>query len=151
MSHLSKYAHILLTKEKWWNRRVSQGLAGKKVQAFVRKNAVGPIDTTLLLFYINHPIREIRGTGDFEERVVGKIEELWRDYSGETVFKSHDEYLEFMQGRTKTTFIRFRNFREIHPTISLKKTLQVIGISRLPRSGKYLSKETVNKLLGGRH
>jgi predicted transcriptional regulator len=54
-----------------------------------------------VLFYINHPIREIRGTGDFEERVVGKIEELWRDYSGETVFKSHDEYLEFMQDGPK--------------------------------------------------
>lgn len=144
---MSKYAYILFTKEKWWNRRVVQHLGGQKVHAFVRKNAVGPVNTTLLVFYVNHPVREVRGIGDFEERVVGKIETLWRDYSGETVFKSHDEYLDFMQGRTRATFIRFSNLRELSPPIPLKKVLQVIGISRLPRSGKYLSKETVNKLL----
>jgi len=148
---LSKHGYILLTKEKWWNRRVAQRLAGKKVQAFVRRNAVGPIYTTVLLFYVNHPIREIRGTADFEERVVGKIEELWRDYSEETVFKSRDEYLDFMRGRPKATFIRFRNLRELHRPIPLKKVLQVIGISRLSRSGKYLSKEAVNMLLGGHY
>jgi predicted transcriptional regulator len=146
---LSKYAFLLLTKKKWWNRRVAQRGAGKQIQAFVRKNAVGPTNTSLLLFYVTHPIREIRGTADFEERVVGKAEELWRDYSKETVFKSHDEYLDFMRGRTKTTFIRFRNLYELHQPIPLKKILQIIGISRLPRSGKYLSKEAVNKLLGG--
>ena len=149
MPHLSKYAYILLVKEKWWKRRVTQHHAGKKVQTFVRKNAVGPVNATLLLFYVNHPVRETGGTGDFEKRVVGKTEELWRDYSKETVFKSHDEYLEFMQGRTKVTFIRFRNLRELHPPIPLKKLLKVIQRSRLSRSGKYLSKETINKLLRG--
>jgi len=147
--YLSKYAYILLVKEKWWKRRVTQSRAGKKVQAFVRKNAVGPKDTALLLFYISHPIREIRGTGDFEERVVGKTETTWRDYGEETVFKAHNEYLNFMQGRTKATFIRFTNLHELHPPIPLKKVLRVIGVSRLPRTGKYLSKKTVNKLLRG--
>jgi hypothetical protein len=47
---LTKYGFILLTKEKWWNRRVAQHRAGKKVQAFVRKNAAGPVNTTLLLY-----------------------------------------------------------------------------------------------------
>ncbi len=147
MFRLSKYACILLTREKWWNRRIVQSRAGKSVQAFVRKNAVGPIDTTLLLFYVVHPIREVRGIGDFEERVVGEIEAVWKDYNEETVFKSHDEYLDFIQGRTKTTFIRFKNLRELYPPIPLKKLLQVVGVSRLPRSGKYLSKEAINKLL----
>ena len=146
---MSKYAYVLLTKEKWWNRRVTQRRAGKTVQAFVRKNTVGPKDTTLLLFYVSHPIREVRGTGDFEERVVGRIETLWKNYSEETVFNSHDEYLNFMQGRTKATFIRFKNLRELHPPLPLKKLLQVVEVSQLPRSGKYLSKETVNKLLRG--
>jgi len=145
---LTKYGFILLTKEKWWNRRVAQHRAGKKVQAFVRKNAAGPVNTTLLLFYVTSPAREIRGTGDFVERVVGKTEMLWKNYSKETVFKSHDEYLSFMQGRTKAAFIRFSNLRELQQPIPLKKMLKVIGASRLPRSGKYLSKKAVNKLLG---
>jgi predicted transcriptional regulator len=136
-------------KEKWWKRRVAQSRAGKKVQTFVRKNAVGPKSATLLLFYINNPVREIRGTGDFKERVVGKTETIWRDYSEETVFKSHDEYLDFMQGRTKATFIRFQNLHELHPPIPLTKILQIFGRSRMPRNGKYLSKRTVNKLLRG--
>jgi len=49
--YLPKYAYILLVKEKLWKRRIAQNRAGKKVQAFVRKNAVDPRDTTLLLFY----------------------------------------------------------------------------------------------------
>lgn len=144
---MSKYAYILLTKEKWWNKRVAQHHEGKKVQAFVRKNSVGPVKTKILLFYVNHPVREIRGVGDFEERVVGKIETLWRNYGEETVFGSHKEYLDFMQRRTKATFIRFRNLRELHPPVPLRKVLQVIGVSRLPRSGKYLSREAVDKLI----
>lgn len=146
---MSKYAYILLIKEKWWNRRVTQSRAGKKIQVFVRKNAVGPINTKLLLFYVNHPVQEIRGTGDFKERVVGKIEALWRDYNEEMVFKSHNEYLNFMKKRTKATLIRFTNLHELHPPVPLQRTLQIIGASQLARSGKYLSRESVNKLLGG--
>ncbi len=149
MAYLSKYAYLLLTKKKWWKRRVTQQRAGRTTQIFVRRNVVGPVDTELLLFYVNHPVREVRGTGDFEERIVGKIEKLWRTHSTETVFKSHDEYLEFMQGRTKATFIRFSNLRELHPPIPLNETLQVLGVSRLPRNGKYLSRTTAGELLRG--
>ena len=145
--YLSKHAYVLLTKEKWWNRRVAQSRAGKKVQAFVRKSAVGPIKTSLLLFYVDRPLRGIKGVGDFEERVVDDVEKQWRSYSEETVFESHDEYLCFMQGRPKATFIRFSNLRELNTPIPLKKLLQIIGGSRLSRNGKYLSKEILNKLL----
>ncbi len=145
---MPKYAYILLVKEKWWKRRVAQSRAGKKIQAFVRKNVVGPRDTTLLLFYVSNPVLEIRGTGDFKERVVGKTETMWKNHSKETVFKSHDEYLGFMQGRTKATFIRFKNLHELNPPVPLKKILQIIGRPRLSRNGKYLSKKTINKLLG---
>jgi len=99
--HLPNYAYLLLTKEKWWNRRVAQSHSGKEVHTFVRKNAVGPIDAEQLLFYVSHPAREIRG----------------------------------------------RNLRELHPPISLKAALQTIGVARLPRNGKYLSRELANKLL----
>jgi predicted transcriptional regulator len=145
-SSLSKYAYILLTNEKWWKRRVAQSRAGKEIQAFVRKNAVGPIKTELLLFYVNNPVREVCGTGKFVERVVGEIENLWKNHSEETVFESNDEYLAFMQGRTKATFIRFRNLKELNPPIPLKRVLQIIGVSRLPRTGKYLSEEAVRNL-----
>jgi predicted transcriptional regulator len=144
---LSKYAYLLITKEKWWNRRLAQHLAGRDVQVFVRKNASGPIDAKLLLFYISQPTGEVRGIADFKERFVGKIEESWSDYGKETVFESHNEYIDFMQGRTKATFIRFSNLRELSSPIPLKKMLEVIGISWLPRGGKYLSQEVVNKLL----
>ena len=143
---MSRYAYILLTREKWWNRRVAQSRAGKQVQAFVRKNAVGPVRATQLFFYVNHPVRAIMGVGDFEERVVDEIERLWGKYSGETVFRSHDEYVKFMSGRTKATFIRFRNLREMNPPIPLSRILQTLGGSRLPRTGKYLSEEAANKL-----
>ncbi len=144
---MSRFAYILLTQEKWWNRRVAQNRAGKNNQVFVRKNTVGPVKTKLLLFYVNHPVRAIMGVGDFEERVVDEVERLWSKYSGETIFESHDEYMEFIRGRTKATFIRFRNMRELNPPIPLNMLLQVIGCSRLPRSGTYLSEETVNRLM----
>jgi len=102
----------------------------------------------VLLFYVSNPVREIRGTGDFKERVVGKTETIWKDYGEETVFKSHDESLDFMQGRTKVTLIRFKNLHELQPPVPLKKILQIIECSRMPRNGKYLNKKTVNKLLG---
>jgi predicted transcriptional regulator len=143
---LYNFAYILLEKESWWNRRIAQSRAGKKVQAFVRKNTVGPTNATLLLFYVNHPVKEIKGVGEFEERVIGDVENLWNAYSEETVFESRDEYLTFMQGRSKATFIRFKNLRELQPPIPLEHLLQIIGVSRLPRSGKYLNRETLNKL-----
>jgi predicted transcriptional regulator len=144
---LSKHAYILLTKEKWWNKRIAQRRAGKRIQVFVRKNTVGPTNTTLLLFYVNHPVRAVMGVGEFKERVVGEIEKLWEMHSRETVFESHDEYLHFLQGRLRATFIRFSNLRELHPPIPLEKLRRIIGLSRLPRNGKYLSEETVNRLV----
>ena len=101
-----RYAYILINAEKWWNRRLSQNRAGKKIHAFVRREIVGPKKAQYVLFYVKHPLREIRGSGEFIERKTGDVDELWNNYSHETVFKSYEEYLEFLQGRTKTTFIR---------------------------------------------
>ena len=144
---MSGFAYILLEKEKWWNRRVTQTRSGKNAQVFVRRSTVGPVDTTRLLFYVNHPVRAIRGAGDFEKRMVGEVGQLWSEYGKETIFESHEEYVDFLQGRTRATFIRFRNLHELDQPILLDRLLQVIGCSRLPRSGRYLSRETVNRLL----
>ena len=118
------------------------------LQAFVRHGKVGPIDTKLLLFYVKHPIREIRGKANFLERVVGDAEELWNRYGNETVFESLDEYKGFLEGRREVTFVRFKNFQELVPPISLESFLGNIGGgASLPRNGKYLSKELVDTLV----
>ncbi len=136
------YAYILINAQKWWNRRLSQNKAGKAIHAFVRRGIVGPKNAQFVLFYVKHPIREIRGIGEFIERITGDVDELWNDYGQETVFKSYEEYLEFLQGRTKTTFIRLKNVRELSAPIPLKTVSGILNINRMPRGGRYLTKET---------
>jgi len=142
-----KYAYILLSDEKWWIRRVSKNKAGKTLQSFVRRGAVGPKDAKLILFYIKHPIREIRGSGEFLERIVGDVDKLWTALGHETVFDSYQEYMTFIDGRTHTTFIRFKNLQEFSTPIPVKTVSQVIGVNQMPRGGKYISKETANALI----
>ena len=142
-----KYAYILLSDEKWWLRRCSKNKAGKALQSFVRKGAVGPKDAKLILFYIKHPIREIRGSGEFLERIEGDTDKLWTALGHETVFDSYQEYMAFMNGRTRATFIRFKNLQEFSTPISIRAVSQIIGVSRMPRGGKYISKEMANALL----
>lgn len=143
-----RYAYILINDEKWWRRRISQNRAGKKLHTFVRRGTVGPKSARYVLFYVKHPLREIRGVGEFIERIKGEADELWSDYSRETVFTSYREYMEFLQGRTKTTFIRLKNIRELPSPISLQTVLSLLGISRMPRGGRYLRKELFEKLIG---
>jgi predicted transcriptional regulator len=144
------YAFILVNAQKWWNRRISQNRAGKKIHAFVRRGTVGPKTAQYVLFYVNHPLREIRGRGEFIERVTGNVDELWNDYGHETVFKSYEEYSEFLQGRTKTTFIRLKDVRELSTPIPLKTISGILGVNMMPRGGRYLNKETFEKILGSR-
>jgi len=142
-----RYAYILLTDEKWWNRRYSQNKAGKKLQAFVRRGTVGPKSSEIVFFYVKHPIKEIRGFGEFVERVKGDADELWNEYGHETVFESRDEYMDFMRGRTKATFIRFKNLRLLSAPIPLSVISQVTGIGRMPRGGRYINKEIARELI----
>ena len=142
-----RYAYILLEDEKWWNRHCSQSKAGKTLQAYVRKGTVGPTSAELVFFYVKHPFKEIRGFGEFVERVKGDIDELWNKHGHETVFESSKEYIDFMQGRTKATFIRFKNLRLLSTPISLSVIFQVTGIGRMPRGGRYINKEIVRELI----
>jgi len=142
-----QYAYILLTNEKWWNRRCDQNKARKRLQAFVRRGTVGPKNAELVLFYVTYPSKEIRGYGEFLERITGTTEELWNAYGHETVFKSYEEYMEFMHGKTKATFIRFKNLHELSSPIPASVISQLTGIGRMPRSGKYVNKETAHKLI----
>jgi len=142
-----RYAYILINDEKWWNRRLSQNRTGKPLHAFVRKGIVGPKKAELILFYVKHPHREIRGYGEFVERVIGAADELWTAYGHETVFESRQEYVEFLQGRTKATFIRFQNLQELPQPVPMKVFSKILDIGRMPRSGKYISREAVNQLV----
>lgn len=142
-----KYAYILLTDEKWWLRRCNKNKAGQTLQSFVRKGSVGPKDAKLILFYVKHPIREIRGSGDFLERIVGNTDKLWSTLGNETVFESYQEYKTFMNGRSHATFIRFNNLREFPTPVPIKVFSQVVGVSRMPRGGKYMSEEMASALI----
>jgi len=142
-----RYAYILLSHEKWWNRLCSRQSSGKVSHAFVRKETVGPKQTKLILFYVTYPFKEIRGFSEFVERVTGSAGNLWKDYGQETCVKSFREYLDFLQGRTKVTFIRFRNLHVLDVPISASAISRVTGINRMPRSGRYINKEMAQKLI----
>ncbi|MDI6846605.1 MAG: hypothetical protein QMD23_00500 [Candidatus Bathyarchaeia archaeon] len=141
-----RYAYILLSDEKWWNRLCERNRSGSETHAFVRRNRVGPLETQKLLFYVKRPIMQIRGVADFVERLAGDYKELWNTYGGETCLKTFNEYVAFLQGRKTATFIRFANFRELQTPVSMEAINTVLGVPRMPRGGKYLNREIVNQL-----
>lgn len=142
-----KYAFLLMTDEKKWNSLCDRTKDGGAVHAFVRRSLVGPKTATLLLFYVKHPARQVKGVGEFIERVTGDAEKLWQRHGAETCFQSHSEYAEFMQDREKATFIRFKNLKQLQTPVAFGELAKKASIVRVPRSGKYLSQETVNQIL----
>jgi len=142
-----RYAYILVEHGKWWNSRRNQNQKGLNIQAFVRRGRVGPKDTKRLLFYVKLPVGEIRGYADFLERISGTADELWNTHGSETVFESRDEYNAFIEGRSKVTFIRFKNLQELEKPISWKDLSMILGIKKMPNGGRYLSRETVTSIL----
>ena len=117
------------------------------MHAFVRRGLVGPKNAELLLFYVTHPYKEIRGVGEFIERITGDAKDLWKTYGHESLLRSYEEYVDFLQGRRKATFIRFKNLRELPTPIPANVITQVIGITRVPRMGKYITKEMAHQLI----
>jgi len=141
------YAYILVEHEKWWNSRCNKNQKGINTQSFVRRGRVGPKEAKTLLFYVKLPAGEIRGYGDFLERIIGTADELWNIYGSETVFESREKYNEFVEGRSKVTFIRFKNLQEFEKPISWKDLSSNLGIKKMPNGGRYLSRETIDSLL----
>jgi predicted transcriptional regulator len=136
-----------MDNEKWWNRLCNQSRAGKKSHVFVRKSAVGPKKAKMLLFYVTHPVKEIRGYGEFVGRIVGDAEELWNTYGRESCLNSYKEYEAFLQGRSKATFIRFKNLRELSPSIPASAIYQILGIRRMSQNGRYINRKTTHELI----
>jgi predicted transcriptional regulator len=144
---VKRYAFIVLNLEKFWNRLCSQNRAGKQAHAFVRRGVVGPKNAKLLFFYVTHPHKDIRGFADFVERVTGDAEKLWKSLGHESLLSSYDEYNDFLQGRKKATFIRFRNLKELPKPVTTKAMTQIIGRERMPQMGLYLTERTTHKLI----
>ena len=143
------YAYLLVEDEKWWNRRWDQRQKGSDTQTFVRRGKVGPKDAKAVLFYVKLPVGEIRGYGDFMQRVTGTADELWNKHGSETVFESRDEYDNFVVGRSKVTFIRLQNLQKLEKPTGWKDLSATLGIKKMPNGGRYLSRETVNSMIKG--
>jgi len=143
---LKRYAFIVLNLEKFWKRLCSQNRAGKHAHAFIRRGVVGPKNAKLLFFYVTHPHKDIRGFADFVERVTGDAEDLWKSLGNESLLNS-DEYKDFLQGRKKSTFIRFRNLRELPTPVTTKRLSQIIGKEKMPQMGLYLTEKMANQLI----
>jgi len=135
-----------LNLEKFWKRLCSQNRAGKHAHAFIRRGVVGPKNAKLLFFYVTHPHKDIRGFADFVERVTGDAEDLWKSLGNESLLNS-DEYKDFLQGRKKSTFIRFRNLRELPTPVTTKRLSQIIGKEKMPQMGLYLTEKMANQLI----
>jgi len=144
---LKKYAFIVLNLEKFWKRLCSQNRAGKSAHVFVRRGVVGPKNAKQLFFYVTHPHKDIRGYADFVERVTGNAKDLWKSFGHESLLNSYDEYNDFLQGRKKATFIRFRNLRELPTPVTTKRLSQIIGKVRMPQQGLYLTERMAHRLI----
>jgi len=94
-----------------------------------------------------HPHKDIRGFADFVERVTGDAENLWKSLGHESLLNSYDEYYDFLQGRKKATFIRFRNLKEFPQTVTTKTMAQIIGKERMPQMGLYLTERIAHRLI----
>ena len=140
-----RYAFILISNEKYWNKLRERNRTNRGIQVFVRKNQVGPREAQMLLFYVKKPIMQVRGVADFIERLTGDREELWRKYGAESCFESFDEYAAFAQGREKMTFVRLKNFAELENPKSTEVIRSVLGSLQGFR-GKYVNEETAKQL-----
>lgn len=142
-----RYAYILLITAKWWDRLCDRLEAGKKFHIFVRRGVVGPKKAKELIFYVTNPFKEIRGFAQFIERVAGEADDLWRAYRNETSLRSYEEYRDFLQEKPKTTFIRFTDLKALSNPIPASVILRVAGIGRMPRGGRYISREIAQELI----
>lgn len=142
-----RYAYVLVEDERWWNRRCTRNKTPGAVHSFVRRGKVGPKQAARLLFYVKLPVRQIKGVGEFVERVVGSKDELWNLYGAETVFQSKDEYDKFVSGRSSVTLVRFRNMEELDKPVDFKTFHAAANIKRMPNGGLYISRESLNQMI----
>jgi predicted transcriptional regulator len=90
------------------------------------------------LFYVKKPVMQVQGIADFIERLTGDMGELWRKYGSESCFETFEEYCAFAEGRTKMTFVRFKNFVEIENPKTTEAVRSILGSLQGFR-GKYVN------------
>jgi predicted transcriptional regulator len=96
---------------------------------------------------VTHPRKDIEGYADFIERVTGDAKDLWESLGHESLLSSYDEYQDFLQGRKKATFIRFRNLKELPKPVTTKAMAQIIGKERMPQMGMYITEKMAHQLI----
>jgi len=141
------YGFVMMTREKWWNRFVSDHRDGKLVQSYVQKGEAPPKDASVILFYVTKPTGQIAGWADFIERKVGEPMDVWEEHGRESVLRSEGEYGEFLGDWPRVSFIRFRNLHQGTHAIPLAEALDLLGKKRLSRKGFYVDKETAEKAI----
>ena len=117
------------------------------MHAFVRRGVISSKNAKTLFFYVTHPHKDIRGFADFIERVPRDTKDLWKSLGHESLLRSYDEYHDFLQGRKKAVFSRFRNLRELSIPVPSKVISQVTGIERMSRMGMYLMEKMTHQLM----
>jgi predicted transcriptional regulator len=143
---LERYAFILIADEKYWNLLRERNRASSGTYAFVRRSKVAPKSAQKLLFYVKKPVMQIKGIGDFVERVTGDSGELWRKHGNESCFETFEDYQNFTQGRMTMTFVRFRNFVEIENPKTKEATRSILGSLQGFR-GRYVDLATTKQLV----
>jgi len=96
---------------------------------------------------VTHPRKEIQGYAEFIERVTGNAKDLWKSLGHESLLNSYDEYQDFLQGRKKATFVRFRNLKELTKPVTTKAMAKIIRKERMPQMGMYLTEKMSHQLL----
>jgi len=142
-----KYAFVIMVKDKWWREFRRLHHKGKQVQSYVQGGWAPPKNTSLIFFYVTKPVAEIAGYAEFVERKVGDAEGLWKEHGHESVLNSKEQYFEFVKGKQRISFIRFKNLQEASKPIPLNKILMLLGVNRLARGGFYINKGTADKLI----
>ncbi len=92
-------------------------------------------------------MKQIKGVGEFADRVIGSKDEMWSLYGAETIFQNKEEYDKFVDGRSSVTLIRFRNMEELGSPVSFKAFNAATGIKKMPNGGMYISKETLSQMI----
>ena len=140
-----------MIKEKWWVQFCHRNRIGKTMHAYIQGGAKGAgpkdtKDTKLVFFYVVHPLKEMRGFGEFAGRIVGKAGKLWGSHGHETCLTSHEEYDNLTRGKEKIAFVRFEGLHEGSMPIPFLAISRTLGVERMPRRGRYVSREEAEEL-----
>jgi predicted transcriptional regulator len=142
-----KYAFVMMTKEKWWNRFVSDHHQGKQIQSYIQRGVAPPKNASIILFYVTKPAGNIAGYAEFIERVVGDTMEIWKKHGKESVLRTDKEYREFVGDKLQVSFVRFQNLCEARYALSRAAVLASKSTERLSRKGFYIDRETAQKFI----